>query len=70
MSRLDPNMMTADERVGEVGLILSRGVARRLQKLKSSQINDMRDYSLDLEATGSIHGQKRKEQNNQCKTTY
>ena len=65
MSSLEPTLMTADERMSEIGIILSRGIARRVQKLKSSQINDMRDYSLDLEAAGSIHGQKRKEQNNQ-----
>ena len=64
MSSLEPTLMTADERMSEIGIILSRGIARRVQKLKSSQINDMRDYSLDLEAAGSIHGQKRKEKNN------
>jgi hypothetical protein len=64
MHRLDPNLMTADERIGEVGLILSRAIARRAEKLKSENTKDMRDYSLDLEAAGSIHGQKRKEKNN------
>ncbi len=64
MYRLEPNLMTADERIGEVGLILSRAIARRAEKLKSDKTKDIRDYSLDLEAAGSIHGQKRKEQNN------
>lgn len=65
MYRLEPNLMTADERIGEVGLILGRAIARRAEKLKSENTKDMRDYSLDLEAAGSIHGQKRKEQNSQ-----
>jgi hypothetical protein len=64
MRGLEPNLMTAEERIGEVGLILSRAITRRAEKLESQKIKDMRDYSLDLEAAGSIHGQKRKEQNN------
>ncbi len=67
MNGLDPNTMSAHERMAEIGLIFARGVIRRRQKLKNE---DMRDYSLDLEAAGSLHGQKRKEKNNQCKTTY
>ncbi len=62
MNGLDPKAMSAHERMAEMALILARGVVRRQQKLKSK---DMRDYSLDLEAAGSIHGQKRKEQNSQ-----
>lgn len=65
MNRLDPNLMTADERMCEVGLILSRGIIRRLQKLKTA---DKRDYSLDFRESGSIHGQNQKEENSQCKT--
>ncbi|HBR68711.1 MAG TPA: hypothetical protein DEA55_04965 [Rhodospirillaceae bacterium] len=61
MNRLDLNTLTAHERMAEIALILARGVVRRQEKLKTK---DMRDYSLDLEAAGSIHGQKRKEQNN------
>ncbi|MGD9650272.1 MAG: hypothetical protein AB7G80_02220 [Dongiaceae bacterium] len=64
MSRLDPNLMTADERLSEIGLILSRGIARRQQKLKSSQTKDMRDYSLDFPPAGSIHAKNREEENN------
>lgn len=60
MNRLDPNLMTADERMNEVGLILSRGIARRLQKLKPT---DQRDYSLDFREPGSIHGQNQQKGN-------
>lgn len=65
MHGLEPNLMTADERIGEVGLILSRGIARRIEKLKSEKSKDERDYSLDLEPTRSIHGCERIERNNQ-----
>ncbi|HAJ89883.1 MAG TPA: hypothetical protein DCM27_02550 [Rhodospirillaceae bacterium] len=58
MNGLDPNVMSAHERMAEMALILARGVVRRHKKLKTK---DMRDYSLDLEAAGSIHGQKQKE---------
>lgn len=57
MNRLDPNTLTAHERMAEIALILARGVVRRQQKLKSK---NMRDYSLDLEAAGSIHCRKPK----------
>lgn len=70
MSSLEPTLMTADERMNEIGLILSRGIARRVQKLKSSQTKDMRDYSLDFSPSGSIHAKSRDEENNQCKTMY
>lgn len=63
MHRLEPNLMTADERIGEIGLILGRAITRRAEKLKSDKIKDMRDYSLDLEAAGSIHGKNREEKN-------
>ena len=52
------------------GLILSRGIARRIQKLKTSQTKDLRDYSLDFSPSGSIHAKSREEENNQCRTMY
>lgn len=68
MSSLEPTLMTADERMSEIGLILSRGIARRIQKLKTSQTKDLRDYSLDFSPSGSIHAKSREEENNQCRT--
>ena len=65
MNRLTPDIMTAEERISEVGLILSRGIARRLRKLKPEKPNDMRDNSLDFSPSGSIHAKSRKERNNQ-----
>ena len=70
MSSLEPTLMTADERMSEIGLILSRGIARRIQKLKTSQTKDLRDYSLDFPPSGSIHAKSREEENNQCRTMY
>lgn len=70
MSRLEPTLMTHDERMSEIGLILSRGIARRIQKLKTSQTRDMTDYSLDLEPEGSIHVKSETTRNNQCRTMY
>lgn len=67
MNGFDPNAMSAHERMAEIALILSRGLVRRHQKLKSE---NMTDYSLDLEPEGSIHGKSETERNNQCKTTY
>lgn len=57
MNGLNPDLMTADERLNEVSLILSRGIVRRLNKLKVNNSNDMRENSLDFTPPGSIHGQ-------------
>ncbi len=57
MDGLNPALMSADERLNEVALILSRGITRRLIKLKTSNSKDMRENSLDFTASGSIHGQ-------------
>ena len=61
MNGLDPTLMSAHERMAEIGLILSRGIIRRLQKLKTA---DKRDYSLDFRLPGSIHGKSQNEGNN------
>ena len=60
MNGLDSEAMSAHERMAEISLILARGVVRRHQKLKTK---DVRDYSLDLEAAGSLHGSNQKEEN-------
>lgn len=60
MNGLDSEAMSAHERMAEISLILARGIVRRRQKLKTK---DMRDYSLDLEEAGSLHGLNRKEEN-------
>lgn len=60
MNGFDPSAMSAHERMAEIGLILARGIVRRHQKLKTK---DIRDYSLDLETTGSLHESNRMEEN-------
>ena len=58
---LDPNLMTAPERLTEIGEILAAGLLRL--RAKHSQTGDGRDYSLDFPAHRSRHGrnQRRRE---------
>lgn len=56
MNGLNPALMTADERLNEVALILSRGIVRRLNKLKTNNFNEMSNKALDFRENGSIHG--------------
>ena len=52
---LDPNLMTAAERLAEIGEILAAGLIRlRAKRLES---DDHRDLSLDFPAHQSPHGQ-------------
>ena len=58
---LDPNLMTAAERLTEIGEILAAGLIRL--RAKTSQTEDMRDIPLDFPAHQSRHGrnQRRRE---------
>ncbi len=54
---LDPNRMTAAERLAEIGEILALGI-RRL-RLKAEEAGHRGDVSLDFPAHQSRHGRKR-----------
>jgi hypothetical protein len=55
---LDPNLMTAAERLAEIGEILAAGILRlRAKRLES---DDHRDLSLDFPAHRSRHGQNQR----------
>ena len=58
---LDPNLMTAAERLTEIGEILAAGILRL--RAKRLEADDLRDYSLDFPAHQSRHGrnQRRRE---------
>jgi hypothetical protein len=58
---LDPNLMTAAERLTEIGEILAAGILRLCAK--NSQAGDAGDIPLDFPATRSRHGrnQRRRE---------
>lgn len=60
---LDPNRMTAAERLTEVGEILAAGL-RRL-RLKAEEAGDRGDLSLDFPAQQSRHGQNRRSREKQ-----
>ncbi len=55
---LDPNLMTASERLTEIGEILAAGLVRL--RAKEREKGDRRDLSLDFPANRSVHGRKRK----------
>jgi hypothetical protein len=58
---LDPNLMTAAERLNEIGEILAAGILRL--RAKAQKAGDLRDIPLDFPATRSCHGrnQRRRE---------
>jgi hypothetical protein len=51
---LDPNLMTAAERLTEIGEILAAGILRL--RAKTQQPDEHRDDSLDFPAHQSRHG--------------
>jgi hypothetical protein len=55
---LDPNLMTAAERLAEIGEILAAGLLRL--RAKHSQTDDRREVPLDFPAHQSRHGRKQK----------
>jgi hypothetical protein len=55
---LDPNLMTAAERLAEIGEILAAGILRL--RAKTQQPDDHRDISLDFPAHQSRHGQNQR----------
>ena len=55
---LDPNLMTASERLTEIGEILAAGLVR-LRATKREK-GDRRELSLDFPATRRVHGRNRK----------
>jgi hypothetical protein len=55
---LDPNLMTAAERLAEIGEILAAGILRL--RAKTQKTEDRRDLSLDFPAHQSRHGRKPK----------
>jgi hypothetical protein len=55
---LDPSLMTAAERLAEIGEILALGILRL--RAKHDQAGDGRELSLDFSANQSRHGRKGK----------
>jgi hypothetical protein len=55
---LDPNLMTAAERLAEIGEILAAGLIRL--RAKRLQTEDRRDIPLDFPAHQSRHGQNQR----------
>ena len=55
---LSPDLMTAAERLTEIGEILAAGIVRL--RSKRQQSSDRRDLSLDFPAHQSRHGRKRR----------
>ena len=55
---LDPNLMTAAERLTEIGEILAAGILRL--RAKTQKADDRGDISLDFPAHQSRHGQNQR----------
>ena len=55
---LDPNLMTASERLTEIGEILAAGLVRL--RAKEREKGDRRELSLDFPASRSVHTKNRR----------
>jgi hypothetical protein len=63
---LDPNLMSAAERLTEIGEILALGILRL--RAREREAGDHGDVSLDFPATPSVHARKRRHIENAWKT--
>jgi hypothetical protein len=63
---LDPDLMTATERLAEVGEILAAGLLRL--RAREREAGDHGDVSLDFSASQSVHAKKRRHRENAWKT--
>ena len=57
---LDPNLMTAAERLDEIAAILAAGILRLKARQAARPVRDRRDLSLAIPAHQSRHGRKPK----------
>jgi hypothetical protein len=64
---LDPNRMTAAERLTEIGEILAAGILRL--RAKAHAAGDRRDLSLAFPANQSLHAKHRKRRENAWRIT-
>ena len=63
---LDPNLMSAGERLIEIGEILAAGLLRL--RAKGGEGGDRRELSRDFPATASVHARKRRHRENVWET--
>ena len=56
INALDPERMTAEERLDEVAEILATGLLRLRTHESANNSNDSGDFPLDLPAHQSVHG--------------
>ena len=53
---LDPNLMTASERLTEIGEILAAGLIRLRARRRDAEARPSGDSSFDFSADQSVHG--------------
>jgi hypothetical protein len=56
---LDPNLMTAAERLAEIGEILAAGLIRLRARQRETLVRRSGECSFDFPAHQSVHGRKR-----------
>ena len=53
---LDPNLMSAAERLAEIGEILAVGLIRLRTRQREAEVRNTGECSLDFPADQSVHG--------------
>jgi len=69
MNGLDPDQMTPEERLGEIGVILAQALIRRKKRIQSSKTNDLREYSLDFREKSRLPAHGKNKEIRPCKMT-
>ena len=69
MNGLDPDLMTPEERMDEIGVILGQAVIRRRKRIQSSKTNELSDYSLDFREKSRIPAHGKNKEKKPCKMT-
>ncbi len=69
MNGLDPDQMTPEERLDEIGMILAQALIRRKKRIQSSKTNELREYSLDFREKSRLPAHGKNKEKRPCKMT-
>lgn len=69
MNGMDPDAMTPEDRLHEIGVILARAVIRRRNRLQSSKSNGLQSYSLDFREASRLPAHGKNKEKRPCKMT-
>lgn len=69
MNGLNPDQMTPEERLSEIGVILAQALIRRKKRIQSSKTNELIEYSLDFREKSRLPAYGKTKEKRPCKMT-